>query len=56
MAFLLLIGMTLFVEGLHIHLPKGYVYFSMAFSLGVEVLNINIGKKASPSNYTALKK
>lgn len=56
LAFLLLIGMTLFVEGLHIHLPKGYVYFSMAFSLGVEVLNINIGKKGKPVELHGVKK
>lgn len=56
LAFLLLIGMTLFVEGLHIHLPKGYVYFSMAFSLGVEVLNISIGKKGKPVELRGVKK
>ncbi|QDU83328.1 Integral membrane protein TerC family protein [Planctomycetes bacterium Pla163] len=40
LSFLLLIGLTLVVEAFEIHVPKGYVYFAMAFSLGVEMLNI----------------
>jgi predicted tellurium resistance membrane protein TerC len=40
LAFLLLIGVLLIADGLGQHIPKGYVYFAMAFSLGVEVLNI----------------
>lgn len=40
LAFLLLIGVTLIAEGCQFHVPKGYVYFSMAFSIGVEMLNI----------------
>ena len=40
LAFLLMIGVVLVADGLGQHIPKGYVYFSMAFSLGVEVLNI----------------
>ncbi|GAB3488075.1 TerC family protein [Nocardiopsis coralliicola] len=40
LAFLLLIGMTLVAEGLGFHVPKGYIYFAMGFSLFVEVLNI----------------
>ncbi len=47
-SFLLMIGMLLVIEGLHVHVPKGYIYFSMAFALGVEVLNMKIRKK-SPS-------
>jgi len=43
LSFLLLIGMSLVAEGLHFHVPKGYIYFAMAFSLGVETLNI-VGK------------
>jgi predicted tellurium resistance membrane protein TerC len=45
-SFLLMIGMLLVVEGLHVHVPKGYIYFSMAFALGVEILNMKIRKKA----------
>lgn len=48
LSFLLLIGFFLFIEGLHFHVPKGYIYFAMAFSLGVEVLNISIKKKSKP--------
>ncbi len=46
LAFLLLIGVMLMGEGLGAHLPKGYVYFAMAFSLGVEILNLRSKKKA----------
>ncbi len=45
LAFLLLIGVMLLVEGLGGHVNKGYIYFAMAFSLGVEVLNIRASKK-----------
>ena len=40
LSFLLLIGMTLIADGLHFHIPKGYLYFAVAFSLGVEALNL----------------
>ena len=46
LAFLLLIGVTLIAEGLHQHIPKGYIYFAMAFSVMVEVLNMRLRKKA----------
>ena len=42
LSFLLLIGFTLLVEGLHQHIPKGYVYFAMAFSVMVELINLRI--------------
>ncbi len=42
LAFLIMIGTTLMAEGLHFHVPKGYIYFSMAFSLGVELLNLKL--------------
>jgi predicted tellurium resistance membrane protein TerC len=42
LSFLLLIGTTLIVEGLHGHIPKGYVYFAMAFSVFVEMLNLRM--------------
>lgn len=46
LAFLLLIGFTLVVEGIEIHIPKGYIYFAMAFSVFVEMLNIKLRKRS----------
>ena len=48
LAFLLLIGVTLIAEGFHQHIPKGYIYFAMAFSVFVEMLNVRLRKKAPP--------
>lgn len=48
LAFLLMIGLLLFVEGFHVHVEKGYVYFAMAFSLTVEFLNLKLRKKTVP--------
>ena len=48
LSFLLLIGMTLIAEGLDQHIPKGYVYFAMGFSLLVEVLNLKARAKRDP--------
>jgi predicted tellurium resistance membrane protein TerC len=45
LAFLLMIGMVLLLEGLHTHIPKGYVYFAMAFSVAVEALNMRLRKR-----------
>jgi predicted tellurium resistance membrane protein TerC len=45
LSFLLLIGFTLIVEALHFHIPKGYIYFAMAFSVFVELLNIRLRSK-----------
>jgi predicted tellurium resistance membrane protein TerC len=45
LAFLLLIGVTLIVEGLGVHVPKGYIYSAMAFSFGVEMLNIRARRR-----------
>jgi predicted tellurium resistance membrane protein TerC len=42
LAFLIMIGVSLVAHGLHFHIPKGYIYFSLAFSVGVEFLNIRI--------------
>ena len=44
LSFLLLIGFSLVVEGLHQHIPKGYIYFAMAFSVFVEMLNLKMRK------------
>ncbi|HSQ38525.1 MAG TPA: hypothetical protein VLM78_00070, partial [Anaerolineales bacterium] len=45
LSFLLLIGFTLIVEGLHQHIPKGYIYFAMGFSIFVEMLNLRLRGK-----------
>lgn len=45
LSFLLLIGFTLVAEGFHAHIPKGYIYFAMGFSLFVELLNLKLAKK-----------
>jgi predicted tellurium resistance membrane protein TerC len=47
-SFLMMIGLVLVVEGLHVHVPKGYIYFAMAFALGIELLNMKIRKKSTP--------
>jgi predicted tellurium resistance membrane protein TerC len=39
LSFLILIGVVLIADGLHFHIPKGYIYVSLAFSVGVEFLN-----------------
>ncbi|HEX6271350.1 MAG TPA: TerC family protein [Anaerolineales bacterium] len=49
LSFLLLIGFTLIVESLHQHIPKGYIYFAMGFSVFVEMLNLRLrGAAAKP--------
>ena len=47
LSFLLLIGFSLMGEGLDLHIPKGYIYFAMAFSLGVEILNLKVRERAA---------
>lgn len=47
-SFLMMIGLVLVVEGLHIHVPKGYIYFAMAFALIIEFLNMKMRKKQKP--------
>jgi predicted tellurium resistance membrane protein TerC len=46
LSFLMLIGVALVGEGLHFHIPKGYIYFAMAFSVLVETLNIKVRKRS----------
>ena len=41
----MLIGFTLVAEGFDIHVPKAYIYFAMAFSIGVELLNMQVRKR-----------
>jgi predicted tellurium resistance membrane protein TerC len=48
LSFLILIGVALVAEGFHQKIPKGYIYFSMAFSAAVEVLNMKLRKKSQP--------
>ncbi|HHX58798.1 MAG TPA: TerC family protein [Candidatus Moranbacteria bacterium] len=53
LSFLILVGVSLIAEGLDFHIPKGYVYFAMAFSLAVESLNIYASKKANLAKVVA---
>jgi predicted tellurium resistance membrane protein TerC len=48
LSFLLLIGMSLVAEGWHMHIPKGYIYSAMAFSVLVEILNLRLRGKSQP--------
>ncbi|WP_458232661.1 TerC family protein [Roseateles sp. P5_E8] len=47
LSFLVVVGVVLVAEGFGHHVPKGYIYFAMAFSLGVEMMNIKMRKKAT---------
>lgn len=47
LAFLLMIGTALIAEGLDFHIPKGYIYYSMAFAVFVEIINVKIGSRTS---------
>jgi len=47
LSFLVMIGVTLIAEGFDLHIPKGYIYFAMAFSVTVEVLNLKMRKKTA---------
>jgi predicted tellurium resistance membrane protein TerC len=47
LSYMMLIGMALIGEGMHFHIPKGYLYFAMAFSFGVEAVNMIIRKKSA---------
>jgi predicted tellurium resistance membrane protein TerC len=50
LSFLLLIGMNLIAEGAGFHIPKGYTYFAMGFSVFVEMLNLRVKRKSAPVN------
>lgn len=50
LSFLVVVGMVLVAEGFDHHVPKGYVYFAMAFSLTVELLNIRLRKRSTPAS------
>lgn len=45
LSFLILVGVTLIVEGFDVHVPKGYIYFAMAFSVAVEMINLRMRRK-----------
>jgi len=47
LSFLLLIGIALIGDGLNLHIPKGYIYFAMAFSVFVEMINLRIRRYSS---------
>jgi predicted tellurium resistance membrane protein TerC len=44
LSFLVLVGMALVADGFGTHIPKGYLYFAMAFSVGVEMVNLRLRK------------
>ena len=48
LSFLIMVGMALIAEGFGFHVPKGYIYFAMMFSVGVEMLNIKMRKRMAP--------
>lgn len=48
LSFLILVGVALIAEGFEFHIPKGYIYFAMAFSVGVEMLNLRLRRRATP--------
>ncbi len=48
LSFLILVGVALVGEGLRFHIPKGYIYFAMAFAVGVEMLNLRVRKARQP--------
>ena len=48
LSFLIMVGMALVADGLDFHVPKGYIYFAMAFSVGVEMLNLRLRRRGEP--------
>lgn len=56
LSFLILVGVTLMIEGFDVHVPKGYIYFAMAFSVVVEMLNIKMRQRANARNPLKLRK
>lgn len=48
LSFLILVGVALIGEGWDLHIPKGYIYFAMAFAVGVEMLNLRMRKRMAP--------
>jgi len=56
LSFLILVGFALVAEGLHFHVPKGYIYFAMAFSVAVELLNLRVRARARRAPAVKLRK
>jgi len=56
LSFLIMIGMALVGESFELHIPKGYIYFAMAFSVGVEMLNIRLRKRIAAAEPVKLRK
>jgi predicted tellurium resistance membrane protein TerC len=56
LSFLLLIGLSLLLDGLGQHVPKGYIYFAMGFSVFVEMINLRVRKKAHPAHPVELRR
>lgn len=54
LSFLILVGVTLMLDGFGVHVPKGYIYFAMAFSVAVETINIRM--RRSPADPLKLRK
>jgi predicted tellurium resistance membrane protein TerC len=52
LSFLSMVGMALVAEGFEFHVPKGYIYFAMAFSVAVEMLNLRMRKRMEPARHT----
>jgi predicted tellurium resistance membrane protein TerC len=50
LSFLVLVGFALIAEGIDVHIPKGYIYFAMAFSVAVEMLNLRLRRSSQPVN------
>ena len=48
LSFLIMVGMALVAEGFDFHVPKGYIYFAMAFSVAVEMLNLRLRRRLEP--------
>jgi predicted tellurium resistance membrane protein TerC len=48
LSFLILVGVALIGEGFELHIPKGYIYYAMAFAIGVEMLNLRLRKARKP--------
>jgi predicted tellurium resistance membrane protein TerC len=59
LSFLILVGFTLMMEGFDVHVPKGYIYFAMVFSVAVEMLNLRMRKRGPVklhSKYSAVRR
>jgi predicted tellurium resistance membrane protein TerC len=48
LSFLMVIGMALVAEGMDVHIPKGYIYFSLAFALIVDLIQMRVARKSQP--------